>query len=162
MDGNTARPIKQSELEAMLQNWDPAGPNGGEKGRSIPPREKAVASVDWNRLMELAELGGEDDPDFLASLISRFHQDASVRLERLDVAVRQHDARTVKEIAHSLKGSSANLGLVALAALCQQLQDQGESGDTKESGQVLEDLRKEYRKARRELEAMEQQTEKTV
>lgn len=55
-----------------------------------------------------------------SNLLETFLTDSEVRLRQL------HDARSAEELgmaAHSFKGSSSNMGAVALAELCRQLEE---------------------------------------
>lgn len=69
----------------------------------------------------LSELRGILDEEFPA-LIATYIQDSRVRLEELQQAFQQGNAEAVRKAAHSLKGASANLGLVYLTDLCQTLE----------------------------------------
>ncbi len=60
----------------------------------------------------LERTGGE--MNFLEELIDMFIEDFEEKYTALKTAVLQKEADKVREIAHSLKGSSANLGLKPL------------------------------------------------
>lgn len=66
---------------------------------------------------ELQELMGEDYP----FLIETFTVDSLTRLEKLKAFVENNDLESIKSSAHSLKGSSANIGAIGMEALCQEL-----------------------------------------
>lgn len=61
------------------------------------------------------------DDDF-ATLLQVWWQDSGEKMAQLHQAVRQNDHEKVRRIAHSLKGSGSNLGLLALNAVCQALE----------------------------------------
>lgn len=68
-------------------------------------------------------------PGFSAELIALFQRDMPVRLAILRAAVGAADWNAVAEVAHTLKGSSGNLGAAALAEVCATLQVSAAAGD---------------------------------
>lgn len=91
---------------------------------------------DWQQLRQLA---GED-PDFEAELLSIFLKDAKSRLKALGAAIEAHDAAAVEEIAHSLRGASANVGASALARSAQQLEHAARTGQMDSTAALLTQL----------------------
>jgi HPt (histidine-containing phosphotransfer) domain-containing protein len=63
------------------------------------------------------------------------------------------DAQTVERVAHTLKGSSGNLGAQRMAAPCGELQDAGVSGHLTHAPELLEELEVEFGRVRPALEA---------
>ncbi len=57
------------------------------------------------------------------TLINTFIQDSTLRLRELTDAFQRGQADTVRKAAHSLKGASANLGLLRLAEECRLLEE---------------------------------------
>lgn len=53
-------------------------------------------------------------------------------VDKLDDAVKQHNADEVAHAAHSIKGSSANLSAEVLASCAQEIELSGKNGDLKE------------------------------
>ncbi len=68
---------------------------------------------DWQRLDQLAD----EDPDFAAELLAMFLQDAEESLTNLDQAVERRSLQTIGDIAHALRGASANVGAGAISAI---------------------------------------------
>ena len=75
----------------------------------------------------LEELRNILDEEFPA-LINTYIQDSGVRLDDLRQAFARGDADAVRKSAHSLKGASANLGLVHLSELCLVLEEAAREG----------------------------------
>lgn len=76
------------------------------------------AHVDPKALEALRDVMEDQYPILLDS----FLEDSRARLAQLQAARDAGDLRAVSLAAHSLKGSSSNLGAVALAALCSALE----------------------------------------
>jgi HPt (histidine-containing phosphotransfer) domain-containing protein len=74
----------------------------------------------------LLDLGG---PELLAELIELFLDDAPRRLEALEVALASADQGGVRDAAHGLKSSAANLGAAILSRVCCDLESAALRGD---------------------------------
>lgn len=75
----------------------------------------------------LAELRDILEDEF-AALIATYVQDSGVRLDELRAALAKGDADAVRKSAHSLKGASANVGLVYLAEQCRFMEEAARAG----------------------------------
>lgn len=75
----------------------------------------------------LEELRSILDDEFPV-LVSTYIQDSAARLEELCHAFAAGETDSVRKVAHSLKGASANLGLVHLADLCLGLEEAARAG----------------------------------
>jgi two-component system, sensor histidine kinase and response regulator len=104
----------------------------------------AVALLDQDILDNLRDLPGEGADDLLGELIILFAQEAPPRIAALRDALQQGDAKRVMQVAHSLKGSSANLGATRMAALCNELEQQGRAGNLDGGLQLHAELANEY------------------
>jgi HPt (histidine-containing phosphotransfer) domain-containing protein len=63
------------------------------------------------------------------------------------------DAAAVENLAHTLKGSSGNMGARGMSALCARLEAAGASGDLSQSFGLLERLKEEFLRVDRAFEA---------
>lgn len=75
----------------------------------------------------LDELRSILDTEFPA-LVNTFVQDSAVRVSDLREAFARKDADAVRKSAHSLKGASANLGLIFLAEECRKMEEAAREG----------------------------------
>nr|WP_218626439.1 Hpt domain-containing protein [Pseudomonas sp. dw_358] len=73
-------------------------------------------------------------------LLDTFLSDAGARLKQLQKAT---DADGLAQAAHSLKGSSSNMGAVRLAELCRQLEQEAEQLSPTATAQLLQDIAQE-------------------
>lgn len=74
--------------------------------------------LDLRLIAELQQLGS-GNPDFFASLVDSFKEDASKHLNIIQSAVKD-DYLALRESLHALKGSSTEMGAIKLATLCKQ------------------------------------------
>jgi HPt (histidine-containing phosphotransfer) domain-containing protein len=101
----------------------------------------------------LANLRDLGDAELLAELAGMFLDDATSRLEELREAIGAGDAASVERVAHTLKGSSGNMGATRMSAICAELQDVGGSGDLARAAGLFEGLEEEFGRIRPALEA---------
>ncbi len=117
--------------------------------------EPAVAdgpAIDSARLDELADLGDEEDPQWLALILEKFNDDASSRIIKLVVASETGDPVLLSQAAHALKGSCANIGAQGMARMAQELQSLGKKGSVKGATDLIAALEKEFARVRSALE----------
>jgi HPt (histidine-containing phosphotransfer) domain-containing protein len=87
-----------------------------------------VALIDDNQLRNLRDLAAGDD-SFLISIIEAFLPQLVSVPGALREAFATGEARTVAELAHSLKGSAANIGAEDVARLCLAIEHRARNGD---------------------------------
>jgi HPt (histidine-containing phosphotransfer) domain-containing protein len=67
--------------------------------------------------------------------------------------VEKNDAGALERTAHTLKGSSSNMGATRMAAVCAELEEAGASGDLGRAPGLLARLEEEFGRVRPALEA---------
>jgi HPt (histidine-containing phosphotransfer) domain-containing protein len=88
----------------------------------------------WEALFELAG----DEPEFLRTLIGTFQKESRPLLEGMRRAVVAADAATLEKGAHSLKSAAAQVGALALARICVQLERQARTGSLVDAAELCE------------------------
>lgn len=150
MDDHVPKPVKSGELEAILRRWllKEAGEEPLERDARPAASVKDVKLEDVDdplhreTLEGLRELGGSE---LLSDLGEVFSGDTPPRLATLRAAV--------ERVAHTLAGSSANMGARRMAAMCRELQVMGASKDLSKAPVILEQLQEEFGRVRRALAA---------
>ena len=84
--------------------------------------ESNEAVIDQATFDQLVEITG-GDLDFVDELIDTYLDDAHTQLAALEAAVARGDVGELVRPAHSLKGSSLNIGALRLGALCRSLEE---------------------------------------
>jgi HPt (histidine-containing phosphotransfer) domain-containing protein len=84
--------------------------------------------VDQEILNSVRELRIPGEPDPLAELIDLFLQDTPPRIGKVLDAFKAGDVPALERAAHSLKGSSSNLGANQLASACFEVMNVARSG----------------------------------
>ena len=143
MDDYIPKPVTVQQLEAALTRWRP------QTGQRTPDE-----AVDANALAALRDLQGAGRPDLLAELIAVYLRDTPPRLTALHEAVARADAEALRRAAHSLKGSSSQIGAVQIARLCAELEGQVRTADLTGAPDTLRRLDEAFDRVRAHLQAL--------
>jgi HPt (histidine-containing phosphotransfer) domain-containing protein len=84
-----------------------------------PAVQRTIDPAVFEELRELADTLADG---FLADLLEQFMQETQPLLAELRHAVHDGDASAVRRVAHSIKGSSGQLGGLRLASSCARLE----------------------------------------
>jgi PAS domain S-box-containing protein len=136
MDDYMSKPLKRDELAGMLERWIPhtneanpttlqtpvASSRSGRDRRGPPPRRSRVQIIDLSVLESFRDIQQEGGADLVSELIHLYINDTRTRLVQMRTAVKERNTKKLQTIAHSLKGSSSNLGTRGMSALCLELE----------------------------------------
>ncbi|MGQ9425920.1 Hpt domain-containing protein [Gilvimarinus sp. F26214L] len=82
--------------------------------------------------------------DSFKGLLETFIKDADDRISGLKAGLAEADADAVRSSAHSLKGSSSNLGAHPLAELCLQMEQNAREGHLVGLDEILSAIEAEF------------------
>ena len=142
MDDYLSKPVKVHELAEVLERW--SAPAVQTPLPDISTAAVAGGSIDLTVLDSFRELQQEGQPDLIGELIDLYLDDTQARLAELRAALKRQDTQALRGVSHALKGSSANLGVRGMAALCSELEKKCEEGELVESGALLTLLEEEF------------------
>lgn len=115
MNAYLTKPIKlESLIEALKQV---PGLDRSPPEIVLPDRKVGATSV-----IDLTELKSFMQAEELDQLIYDYLRDASRRIQALKMTLTEQDFAQLQHLAHSLRGSSANLGAHTMATLCHELE----------------------------------------
>jgi HPt (histidine-containing phosphotransfer) domain-containing protein len=97
--------------------------------------------LDRERLDLMRELGEPGEPDPVLELVEVFEDQTRQLVAALQSGQATGNHEAIRKAAHSLKGSSGNLGAVRLAELSRQLEQQ--AADRKECAGILNEVLEE-------------------
>jgi len=106
--------------------------------------DAASNHVDLAVLTGFEEAQVEGEPDLVGELIDLYLEDATAKLAAMREAATKTNEALLKRISHSLRGSSANLGVRQMAALCDQLEQIKGNGSLQTVGTHLTRLEEEF------------------
>lgn len=114
--------------------------------------EAETALLDDQVINGLRSLAGAKAKTFLSKIINQYCEDSPKKLQGIQQAIEAQDATALRQAAHGLRSSSANLGVIAVSAICKQLEDLGRSGTTEGSSTIMSLLEETYPKVKLALE----------
>jgi CheY-like chemotaxis protein len=109
--------------------------------------------LDHKTLAALRELAADFDPGFLDDLIDTFVESAERYLDELRAAVEDEDPPEVERAAHTLKGSSGNLGAKTMVELCVEIEARAHHGSLVGIGAQIKQLEATFKRVAVALQA---------
>nr|WP_320014014.1 ATP-binding protein [uncultured Desulfobacter sp.] len=134
MDDHLAKPFDKPQMAAVLSRWLPEwkgsvmdqSPAEDDHTQAEPNEgEICVAALDVIRGMQPP---GADD--ILTKVIKIFLRDAPERTQKISLAMAAGDMESIRDHAHYMKSSSANLGAVYLSSLYKKLEENSRKTDS--------------------------------
>ena len=151
MDDYLPKPVKPEVLEEVILRWLPKPSVSAVP--VLPGQEESLdGCLDEQVLQDLQSLGDEDQPDFLQAVIQQFLEDQTKHVTAVETAIEDKDPLALRKAAHSLKGSSFNVGARALASSAMELEKLGAAGSLDGVEDLLVSFQKECGRARLALE----------
>jgi len=141
MDDYLAKPITLADLRQKLERWLPRG--AGPMRMVLVDREPADSGedpLDHETFEHLRDVLGSS----LEQAISPFLEDMPAYFDLLSQAVDEGDAVAAREMAHSIKGSSGNLGATTLSQIAKQAQELAERERLEDIRPLLPRLREAF------------------
>ena len=127
MDDYISKPVRIEELDSAIAR-------GLSTIESACNEESEV--LDKAVLQGVRDLREPGKPDPLAELIDLFLSDAPPRISKILDAFKAGDILELERAAHSLKGSSSNLGAKCLAAACSEVMGVAREGKLPEAAAI--------------------------
>lgn len=107
--------------------------------------------IDPQSIENLRALNPGDDDEFLREIAGIFLEDTPQRLAELEKSFQAGDVATFTRAAHSIKGSSSNLGAVQLRAAAEKLEHHSRTQGLNGAGEMIAAIRTEFARAETEL-----------
>ena len=103
--------------------------------------------MDLKALEGIRALQRPSRPDVLASVLRKYLDNSRESVDALRDAIRANDPIALEAIAHRLKSSSAQLGAIAVAACCKELESMGNKKNLVDADRMFAQLESDYRAA---------------
>ena len=118
------KPISKSRLASILskaQRQSSARLGSAPTDDKLQPVKQRVL-LDYERITQLRRLGEKTGRDVLGKSIEQFVKQTPKDVTELNKALDAGDANRLRQIAHSMKSGSANLGILSFSEACLQLE----------------------------------------
>ena len=126
MDDYLSKPFRFDDLTVMLRRWGRSNhqqePPAPPAMRSPSPTPSSTSALDLSALESIRTFPG--GARILTDSIAAYRRSAPQQLVALRTAVSAHNRESARQIAHTLKSSSAMLGMGRLAAILRQMEQQ--------------------------------------
>lgn len=113
-----------------------------------------IAVIDPQSIENLRALNPDDGDEFLREIAGIFFEDTPNRIAELDQSLASGDLSKFTRAAHSIKGSSSNLGAMALRAAAEKLEQQAIARGLADVATHLAAVKAEFSRAHAELSAL--------
>ncbi len=125
------KPVDPKSLLDVIEKWI-AEPKGAE------PKDAMV--FDKKGLMDRVL----DDEDLVQELIGEFLIEIPQRLEDLNKSLERGDANQIRYQGHTIKGTSGNMGAIALQKVAARIEAAGQADDIETATILAEQLRQQF------------------
>ncbi len=136
-------------LLSALRDCAPPCPVYFYKTSTMEPH--TPADLDPDSIANLRALGDEGDDSFLQEIIGIYLEDTPLRLDDLRKAVETGDHRLYTRTAHTIKGSSSNVGAMIVRGLAEQLEHRSKVEEPASLEPLRAELEVAYKRAARAL-----------
>jgi HPt (histidine-containing phosphotransfer) domain-containing protein len=152
MDDYMPKPLDRSVLaQTMDRHLGLATPGSiaPDDSPSVPAATVAEVPVavddpvDWAQFMSVTD----GDKEFAQELVQLFIDAGDAALRDISAALGRGDLAAIGSVAHSFKGSSANIRAGSASAAASRLEEAARAGDVDQLSRLEEDLRKEANRA---------------
>jgi HPt (histidine-containing phosphotransfer) domain-containing protein len=110
--------------------------------------------IDQDAIENLRALNPDDGDVFLKEILDIFFDDTPMRIADLRAQRAAGDAAGFIRAAHSIKGSSSNVGAKELRALAERLEHHCRNQGTEGTGQDINDLELAFARAKETLQRL--------
>ncbi|MDH3433061.1 MAG: response regulator [Gammaproteobacteria bacterium] len=159
MDEYLTKPYTSEQLHAVLSLFLQPGAvlsadpiTRTEDQDSVDALPEFKAPLDREVLDGLSRLQQPGAPSILRRIVDLYLESSRELKNRLRDAVESANAASLREVAHTLKSSSANVGALGLADLCRRLEVMGREADLSDVSTVHARFEAEYERVVTALE----------
>jgi HPt (histidine-containing phosphotransfer) domain-containing protein len=107
--------------------------------------------IDPQAIENLRSLNPDDNDEFLREIADIFMEDTPLRIAELEQSLAAADLPKFTRAAHSIKGSSANLGAMALRAVAERLEHHARTNGMNAAAPFVAEIAAEFARAQAEL-----------
>ncbi|MBD2313722.1 response regulator [Desertifilum sp. FACHB-1129] len=151
MDDYVSKPVDFQQLKNLLRRWIESNSDAAQEPPHPKPSTAGSESspIDWERLEQLSR----GNQTFIYRLLISFIEAAQTDLLILSEAVSRNNYAEVVQVAHRLRGSSANVGIYGMPQQAAQLEKMGRDRNLETASILLDTLSNQLLQAEVEIKA---------
>ncbi|NLD38792.1 MAG: response regulator [Desulfatiglans sp.] len=136
MDDYLSKPVKPQEMADMIDKW---------LSNQEPVQDKAASAVNMDTEDDVFDLSVlmsnfSEDKGLINNLLNDFCEYLPGKINALKDAWANNDVPLIRHEAHTIKGSSGNIGAIALQKTARQIENAAKSGDITAAGPLIKQL----------------------
>jgi CheY-like chemotaxis protein len=147
MDRYLSKPFSSDQLYQVLESCV------GDGEPSDPAAKVADAVLDRQALGRIRALHRPGGPNLRAKVLGLYSSSSLALTDAMRTAATSNDAESVRQAAHALKSSSANVGAMAFADLCKDVEVAAAEGKLEHARMLVDGLLAEHKRVLQALDA---------
>jgi two-component system, sensor histidine kinase and response regulator len=157
MDDYLAKPYTRAQLEQVLNRWLPpqvaevAAEPVATAEATAPTAAHTTPALDRTVLEQYRELDPDGSLSLAAEIGQIFLESSDAIFDRMVSAQASSDAESMKQAAHSLKSSCANIGGMTLAQHLNEIESLAKAGRMDETAPLMQQISLEFDQIKLEL-----------
>jgi signal transduction histidine kinase/DNA-binding response OmpR family regulator len=149
MDRYLSKPFTSQQLYDVLESSSSAPPATAPSAAGT----HGDAVLDQQMLGRIRALHRPGGPNLFAKVVGLYVASSLALTETMRLAAASQDAAGIRQAAHALKSSSANVGAMAFADLCREVEQAADNGNTHDARVLVDRLLSEHRQVLQALDA---------
>ncbi len=141
MDDLLGKPFSTDELLTVMSHWLQLEKSAGAADPSSVDDEAVIDVLVLDKIRALQQPGRSD---IISRVVNLFLDVTPSLIRKLHQAIISNDGEGVREAAHSIKSSSANVGALQLSKKCREMEVLGEQGDVDAAKEMVEAINDEF------------------
>lgn len=159
MDDYLTKPIHRDQLKDVLLRIATGKQTGAF---SASPETETQSNLHEEVMERLHQLGLESNLEFFVELLETYVPAMDTHAEMLFQAHANGDAKKLLYAAHSLKGSSLNIGAKSFGAICKTMEDLAATGSLESIGLMSDQFKREFNALRTVVATIQQKLKKDL
>jgi two-component system, sensor histidine kinase and response regulator len=151
MDDYISKPFGQGRIAKTLETWIPGNrqtqpqliAESIRRETPLPERFQDIR-IDSAALDNIRSLQADGEDDILTKIIEIFINNTPSQLIKMGQAIKDKEVTEVRNLAHSLKSSSANLGANSLSELLKDMEEKGRQNNLQGADELFTRIKSEF------------------
>jgi HPt (histidine-containing phosphotransfer) domain-containing protein len=144
MNAYLSKPAQLDDLRAALVRALSHGPDTPPQAPAPAPPPRSAPLIDWNAIAALESALGQDAQETKRVVLRFWREDLGRQVAGLDTALGSGERARIMASANDIAGGGRQLGALALAALCDALEQQAAAGAPADLARLGEQINATY------------------